>query len=273
MRATLLASAPAVSLNLYLTVLRSDIAPAHRRRASLCPLAVAKRRAGAHHPELAQAAVAPILVMRPSRCLPPVELWRGVKAEEGGKFTPAGEGARILNRGQDRRGGDRTDAGNGHQPPSRFVGPDRRGELLVDRPDRRVERSIWRASGASTAHTQSGTPTSPLSLTPSTKRRLRPYALCAPCAATTPISARCPRKALSAAVRGPDRSSRVRWPISSAWLSIKRTGANRWPGRPAAWQIAAASAASFLFRLTYGFTCAGGISLASKPSAINCRAQ
>src|SRR5271166_85428 len=35
MRATLLASATAVSLNLYLTVLRSSTALAHRRRASL----------------------------------------------------------------------------------------------------------------------------------------------------------------------------------------------------------------------------------------------
>src|SRR6201987_2335427 len=38
MRATLLASATAVSLNLYLTVLRSSIPLAHRRRASLWPL-------------------------------------------------------------------------------------------------------------------------------------------------------------------------------------------------------------------------------------------
>src|ERR1700746_1514628 len=38
MRATLLASATAVHLNLYLTVLRSSIALAHRRKASLWPL-------------------------------------------------------------------------------------------------------------------------------------------------------------------------------------------------------------------------------------------
>src|SRR5208337_815218 len=38
MRATLLATATAVSLNLYLTVLRSSSALAHRRKASLCPL-------------------------------------------------------------------------------------------------------------------------------------------------------------------------------------------------------------------------------------------
>src|SRR5271157_2494632 len=38
LRATLLASATAVSLNLYLTVLRSSIPLAHRRSASLWPL-------------------------------------------------------------------------------------------------------------------------------------------------------------------------------------------------------------------------------------------
>src|SRR5208283_1731851 len=38
MRATLLASATAVSLNLYLTALRSSSALAHRRKASLWPL-------------------------------------------------------------------------------------------------------------------------------------------------------------------------------------------------------------------------------------------
>jgi hypothetical protein len=37
MRATLLASATAVRLNLYLTVLRSSIPLAHRRKASLWP--------------------------------------------------------------------------------------------------------------------------------------------------------------------------------------------------------------------------------------------
>src|SRR5208283_2976773 len=40
-RASLLASATAVSLNLYLTVLRSSIPLAQRRRASLCPLRAA----------------------------------------------------------------------------------------------------------------------------------------------------------------------------------------------------------------------------------------
>jgi hypothetical protein len=46
----------------------------------------------------------------------------------------------------------------------------------------------------------------------------------------------------------PASSSRARWRINSAWFSIDRTGTNRWPGRPAASQIAAASTASFLLR-------------------------
>src|ERR1700685_3537723 len=57
MRATLLASATAVRLNLYLTVLRSSMPLAHRRMASLA-FAMAQRRAGAHHQKLAQVAVA-----------------------------------------------------------------------------------------------------------------------------------------------------------------------------------------------------------------------
>jgi hypothetical protein len=59
-----------------------------------------------------------------------------------------------------------------------------------------------------------------------------------------------PRNALSAAVRWPASNSRARWRINSAWLSIDRTGTNRWPGRPVASQIAAASTASFLLRRT-----------------------
>jgi hypothetical protein len=55
---------------------------------------------------------------------------------------------------------------------------------------------------------------------------------------------------LSAAVRCPASNSRARWRINSAWFSVDRIGTNRWPGRPAASQIAAASTASFLLRRT-----------------------
>ena len=51
-------------------------------------LAMVKRRAGAHHQELAQITVAPILVMRPSRSLPPLELWRGVRPRKAENSRP-----------------------------------------------------------------------------------------------------------------------------------------------------------------------------------------
>jgi hypothetical protein len=78
--------------------------------------------------------------MRPSRVLPPVRFWRGGQAEEGSELTPAGEGAGVLDRGPDRRCGDRADAGNGHQPLGRLVRLDRRRKLPVDRSDGLIER-------------------------------------------------------------------------------------------------------------------------------------
>src|SRR5271155_2208567 len=79
--------------------------------------------------------------MRPSRVLP----WR--QAEEGGELAPAGEGAGVLDRGHDCRGGDRADARNGHQPLGRLVRLDRRRKLAVDRSDRLVERVYLTRSG------------------------------------------------------------------------------------------------------------------------------
>src|SRR6516162_2354427 len=77
--------------------------------------AVAERRAGAHDQQLAQVTVAhlgdaPEPWLAAGRTL----AWR--QAEEGGELAPAGEVAHVPDRGHDRRGGDRADAGNGHQP-------------------------------------------------------------------------------------------------------------------------------------------------------------
>src|ERR1700734_2765406 len=47
-----------------------------------------------------------------------------------------------------------------------------------------------------------------------------------------------------------EQLARPRWRISSAWFSIERTGTNRWPGRLIASWIAAASTWSFLLRRT-----------------------
>src|SRR5271165_1062352 len=104
--------------------------------------AMAKRRAGAHHQKLAQVAVAHLGDAPEPRFAAGRVLARR-QAEEGGELAPAGEGAGVLDRGGDRRGSDRTDAGNGHQPPGGLVGLDRRRDLLVDRSERSVERGRW----------------------------------------------------------------------------------------------------------------------------------
>ena len=78
--------------------------------------------------------------MRPSRVLAAGRVLARRQAEEGGELAPAREGAGVLDRGHDRRGGDRADAGNSHQPLGGLVGLDRRRELLVDRSDGLIER-------------------------------------------------------------------------------------------------------------------------------------
>ena len=98
-----------------------------------------KRRAGAHDQKLAQIAVAHLGDAPEPRFAAGRVLAR-CQAEEGSEFTPAREGAGVLDRGHDRRGGDRADARNGHQPLGCLVGLDRRCELLVDRSDGLIER-------------------------------------------------------------------------------------------------------------------------------------
>ena len=71
--------------------------------------------------------------------MPPVELWRGVRPRKA-QLSPATEDAGVLDGGHDRRGGDRADAGNGHQPLGRLVRLDRRRKLPVDRSDRLIQR-------------------------------------------------------------------------------------------------------------------------------------
>src|SRR3984957_10642771 len=70
--------APPGQTELYLTVLRSIIPLAHRRKASLWPR---RWRSVAQAPTTRSLRRwrSPILVMRPSRVLPPVEFWRGVR--------------------------------------------------------------------------------------------------------------------------------------------------------------------------------------------------
>ena len=101
--------------------------------------AMAQRRAGAHHQKLAQIAVAHLCDAPKPRFAAGRVLAR-CQAKEGSEITPAGEGAGVLDRGPDRRCGDRADAGNGHQPLGGLVRFDRRRKLPVDRSDRLIER-------------------------------------------------------------------------------------------------------------------------------------
>ena len=139
MRASLLASATAVSLNLYLTVLRSSSALAHRRKASLWPLRWPSVRAGPDDQELAQIAVAHLGDAPEPRLAAGRALARR-QAEEGGELAPDAKApmswivATIA------------EAVIGPTPGMvvsrlrRLVGLDRRRKLLVDRHDRLVER-------------------------------------------------------------------------------------------------------------------------------------
>src|SRR5208337_1827993 len=214
------------------------------------PLAMAKGRAGAYHQEFAQVAVAH-LGDAPEPLFAPGRTLARRQAEEGGELAPAGEGAHVLDRGCDRRAGDRADAGNGHQPLGGLVGLDRRRKLLVDRGDRLVEPvDLADQRTKRGAHAIGDHDLAIVVVAVGDEALQVVGVLRALCGATTPISARWPRKALRSEVRWQASNSRTRWRISSAWLSIPRTGTNRWPGRPAASQIAAASAASFLLRRT-----------------------
>src|SRR5215471_1460550 len=79
-----------------------------------------------------------------------------------------------------------------------------------------------------------------------------------PFAAITPNSAAWPRITLITVVRGLISRSRTPSSISSAWLSALLIATKRIPGRLIASQIASASFASFLPRLTYGLMYCGG---------------
>jgi hypothetical protein len=59
-----------------------------------------------------------------------------------------------------------------------------------------------------------------------------------------------PRRALSNWVRCATSISRTLWPISAAWFSTLRTATKRINDRATASAMAAASAASFFWRLT-----------------------
>src|SRR6202046_4878832 len=176
--------------------------------------AMAKRRAGAYDQKLAQVAVAH-LGDAPEPLLAPARVLARRQAEEGGEFAPAGEGAGVLDGGHDCRGGDRADAGNGHQPLGGLVRFDRRRKLPVDRSDcliERVDLADKRTKGA--AHAIGDHDLAILVETVGSHALQSIGMAHAPYGAIRRISARWPRKAFSAAVRWPASSSRARWRIS-----------------------------------------------------------
>src|ERR1700722_6666803 len=212
--------------------------------------AMAQRRAGAHHQKLAQVAVAH-LCDAPEPSLAAGRVLARRQAEERSELTPTCEDPGVLDRGHDRRCGDRADARNGHQSLGGLVRFDRRRKLPVDHSDRLIERVDLADKRTKCAAHAIGDEDLAILVETVGHHALQSIGMAhAPCGATRPISARWPRKAVRSAVRWPASSARVRWRIRWAWLSIERTGTNRWPGRPAASQIAAASTAAFLLRRT-----------------------
>src|SRR6266478_2426817 len=104
--------------------------------------------------------------------------------------------------------------------------------------------SIWPASMASISRARAGTPSSVA------KRCSSSTILFGPLAAVTPNSAAWPRSALISIVRCLTSKSRTPSIVSAACCSAVLTGTNRIVGRLIASQIASASIASFLPRLT-----------------------
>src|SRR4029077_16256993 len=175
--------------------------------------AMAQRRAGAHHQKLAQVAVAHLCDAPEPRFAAGRVLARR-QAEEGSELTPAREGAGVLDCGHER-----ADAVTG-PTPGMVINRLAVSSALTDAasslsiaPIASSTASIWPTSERRALRTQSGTTISPFSLKPSAAMRFRPEAGGAPCGAMRWISARWPRKALSAALRWPASSSRVRWRI------------------------------------------------------------
>ncbi|SUJ13143.1 Uncharacterised protein [Sphingomonas paucimobilis] len=94
-----------------------------------------------------------------------------------------------------------------------------------------------------------------------------------PIGVAIPNSARCARIAFDNCVRWRFRIRRTRCSIIAPCCSGDLMLTKRIVGRVTASQIASASAASFLPRLTYGFTYCAGISFTSCPSKTSSRAQ
>ena len=146
----------------------------------------------------------PILVVRPSRSLPPLECWRGVSPSQAAKSRPR-RNVSAPAPAPPARWRRRPDAGDGHQPPGERVGLGPSGDLDVQDGDLGLQRlqglrqhlqhrsRLRRQIGRGIAHQldQLG-------------------AFSTPWRTTMPNSARWPRRALISWVRWRTSRSRVR---------------------------------------------------------------
>jgi hypothetical protein len=77
----------------------------------------------------------------------------GSQSQKGGELARAGEAGRILNGRRHRRGDDRAEAGNAHQPARRFIPLRKLCDGVLKPRNRVVEIRNCTTSGANTSHT------------------------------------------------------------------------------------------------------------------------
>jgi hypothetical protein len=145
--------------------------------------------------------------------------------------TPAGEFAGVLDRGCDRRGGDRADAGNGHQPLGRLIRLDRRRKLFVDRSDRLIQRVDLADKRTKCAAHAIGDDDLAILVEAVGSHALQAIGMLRALRRDEADLGQMARKAIERRRALAGSSSRARWRINAAWFSIERTGTNRWPGR------------------------------------------
>ena len=142
----------------------------------------------------------------------------------GCKVATRGEIPRIAHCRRQCRGGKRPDGQYRHQSAADLILPRERQDLLVESLDLAPVSRIWSTSCRRASRAIAGTRSSV------STSDINSRALAVPLAAVIPNSAKCPRSALTAAVRWRTSRSRLRWIISMPCCSSLLTGTNRIPG-------------------------------------------
>ena len=244
MRAILLASATAATLNGRRASRR--VAQSAALRAALCSSAAARWRRA---PGAAAASGCPASRCLPRRSLPPLECGFGVRPSQAAKWRaeakPPGSGDERLQRGR----GDRADAGDGGQPPCRFV--------LASAADHRAVETARSASlagldlsarvPARLPAPASGRRSSSLSRTTAMSSADLPDPLRRDDAELGEVAA---QRVHASRALPHQQVARTFSSTAAACCSSVLTGTKRIVGRVTASQIASASAASVLPRLT-----------------------